>query len=135
MRARGPHHAIGLYAHLTWHTWRRQRLVTEQDVIIVIAAVQSAAGRTLVRIHSVAVLADHVHLVVSYSPRTRLSDFVREAKSESARRTNEARGSVSLRWCRGYYANSLSRTHVTAARQYVARQYQRHPDLHPLRVG
>lgn len=135
VRSRGPHKAIGLYAHITWHTWRRAHSIAESDVAVVVSAVQAAAERMRVRIHAQAMLGDHVHLVVSYASDVRLSDFVRDAKSESARRDNVRRTLGPLRWCRGYYANSLSRRHVRAARVYVTHQRTRHPDRLPLRVG
>ena len=129
------HCAIGLYAHITWHTWRRQPCIAETDVRTVKQAALSAAQRTRIRIHAMEVLSDHLHLVVSYAADATVSAFVREAKAESARRVNEATMVGRLRWCRGYYANSLSRSHVRAARIYVARQRTHHPDRLPARVG
>ena len=134
MRRNGPHKAYGLYAHITWHTWRRQRSVRHMDVSTIAHAVQSAAERHKIHVLAQAVLADHVHVVVSYRPDTALAFFVRDAKSESARRVNSIRGTA-LRWCRGYYAGSLSRSHLGPARVYLARQHARHPDLVPARVG
>jgi len=126
------HKACGLYAHVTWHTWRRVPQVRQGDVPVVLDAVLSAAARTGVRVHAQAVLAEHVHVLVSYSPNVALTPFVRDAKSESARRVNSARlDAQRLRWCRGYYAGSISRSDVTAARSYIARQFQRHPDRVP----
>jgi putative transposase len=133
MRKKGPHQALGLYAHLTWHTWYRRELVNSQGAPIVRTAIHAAAERTAIRVHAVAVLTEHVHVVVSYPPRARVSDFVREAKSESARRVNQDAGSQVLRWGRGYYVNSLSRGEVTARISYVATQYQKHPHLNPER--
>lgn len=133
MRKRGPHKAIGLYAHITWHTWRRQRTVRRADVVHVVAAVRDAAVRCRVRVQSVGVLADHVHLVVSFSPDTTLSSFIRESKSSSALRINRGRANGdAFRWCRGYYANTLSWSHVAAARTYVGSQFHRHPHLVPV---
>ena len=133
MSKRGPHKAIGLYAHITWHTWRRRRSVGLADVEQVVAAVRDAAARCRVRVQSVGVLADHVHLVVSFSPDTNLSSFIRESKSSSALRINRGRAAgQEFRWCRGYYANTLSRSHVTAARTYVGGQFHRHPELVPV---
>jgi len=126
------HRATGLYAHVTWHTWRRLAVIRECDVPLIHDSVLRAAHRTKVRVHAQAVLRDHVHVVVSYAPDATLSSFVRDAKSESARRVNSARlDAQRVRWCRGYYAGSLSRSHVAAARSYVARQFQRHPHLIP----
>ena len=131
MRKRGPHKAIGLYAHITWHTWRRQRTIGRADVEHVSGAVRDAAARCRVRVHASAVLSDHVHLVVSFSPDTTVSSFIRESKSSSALRINRERHGLKFHWCRGYYANSLSRSHVTLATTYVGRQFQRHPNLIP----
>ncbi len=132
MRRRGPHKAIGLYAHLTWHTWRRQPTLARRDIPHVIDAGHEAAVRCRVRVHSIGLLADHVHVVVSFSPDTTLSSFIREAKSSSTLRINRARDrGDEFRWCRGYYANTLSWSHVAAARNYVGSQLRRHPDLHP----
>src|SRR6267378_5908118 len=132
MRKRGPHKAIGLYAHITWHTWRRQLSVGRADAEHVVAAVRDAAARCRVRVHSLGVLADHVHLVVSFSPDTTLTSFIRESKSSSSLRINSTRTPArKFQWCRGYYANTLSRSHVAAARNYVGSQFRRHPDLHP----
>ena len=126
------HRATGLYAHVTWHTWRRLAVIRGYDVPLIHDSVLQAAHRTKVRVHAQAVLRDHVHVVVSYAPDATLSAFVRDAKSESARRINSARlDAQRVHWCRGYYAGSLSRSHVAAARSYVARQFQRHPHLIP----
>ncbi len=132
MRTRGPHKACGLYAHITWHTWWRARSIRRGDVSRVTGSVLQAAERCGVRVHGQAVLSDHVHIVVSFSPAVALTSFIRHAKSESTRRINLTRGvGERFRWARGYYANSLSRTHVHAARCYVGRQHSRHPDRIP----
>jgi len=132
MRARGPHHAIGLYAHLTWHTWRREPSIRRVDVALVTDVVLDAARRCRVRVHAQAVLADHVHVLLSYPPSATLSSFIRHAKSESARRINLGRTEApSFRWARGFYAGSLSRSHVRGARVYIGGQFARHPDRLP----
>jgi len=136
VRNNGPHQAIGLYAHVTWHTSRRVPSICQPDLEVLTSALLAAGRRTHIRIHAQAILADHVHLLVSYPPSACLSAFVRDAKSESARRVNESVcGRLRLEWCRGFYAGSLSRDHVDATRIYLARQRQRHPDRIPLRVG
>ncbi len=126
------HKACGLYAHVTWHTWRRVAQVRKPDVPVIVETVLDAGRRWAVRVHAQAVLSDHIHVVVSYPPHVALAPFIRHAKSESARRINVARlDAQRLRWCRGYYAGSLSRSDVSPARSYLARQSQRHPDRIP----
>jgi REP element-mobilizing transposase RayT len=132
VRKRGPHKAIGLYAHITWHTWRWVRCITKADAACVVTAVLEAAGRCRVRVHSQAILTDHVHLVISFAPDTTLSSFIRHAKSRSALLMNQRGPSGRIvRWCRGYYANTLSWNSVAAARNYVGTQLQHHPDRVP----
>ncbi len=63
-------------------------------------------------------------------PCSPITPFVRDAKSESARRVNTLRKGR-FRWARGYYAGSLSHSHIPAARNYLATQYARHPDRVP----
>ncbi len=130
MRRRGPHTAFGLYAHITWHTWRRERSIRRSDIRVVVESLLNAARRCQVHVIAQAVLVDHVHVVVSFRPDTVLASFVRDAKSESSRRVNGC-GSAELRWCRGYYAGSLSRSHVAGACTYLAQQHTRHPDRIP----
>ena len=126
------HKACGLYAHVTWHTWRRVPQVRKPDVPVIVETVLDAGRRWAVRVHAQAVLSDHIHVVVSYPPHVALAPFIRHAKSESARRINVARlDAQRLRWCRGYYAGSLSRSDVSPARSYLARQFQRHPERIP----
>jgi REP element-mobilizing transposase RayT len=124
------HTATALFAHITWATWRRGQVIRAADVPVIAGAVVAAARRCKVRVHGQAVLTDHVHIVVSFLPDASLSAFVREAKSESARRVNETQPGR-LRWGRGFYAGSLSRSHVRAARVYVGNQLRRHPDRVP----
>jgi len=75
-------------------------------------------------------LADHVHLVVSFRPNTRVSDFVRLAKSAAATRANR-HTAAAVRWARGYFVTTIHRRDLTPVINYVARQFQRHPDLIP----
>ncbi len=127
------HRASGLYAHVTWHTYRRMRTIRKHDVPGIVEAVLEAGKRTAVRVHAQAVLSDHVHVLIGYLPTATISSFVRHAKSESSRRVNVARKDAQrLQWSRGYYVGSLSRDHLRATRSYIARQFQRHPELVPV---
>ncbi len=126
MRAKGPHKAYALYAHITWGTHWRARTVCRADVQTVTAAVQRAAVRHSVKVIAQAVLTEHVHILVSYRPDTALSAFVRDAKSESSRLVG-----ANAAWCRGYYAGSVCANHLCATREYIARQHAHHPHLIP----
>src|SRR2546428_1952897 len=124
------HHAYQMYAHITWHTWKRVGCVDMGAAEDVRNAVASASRATGVRVLRGAVLADHVHLVVSFRPDTRLSDFVRLAKSVAAVRANR-RIPGAVRWARGFYATTLHKRDLSRVVAYVAQQHERHPDRIP----
>jgi putative transposase len=115
-----------MYAHITWHTWMRVGRVDGPAALEVRTAVASAGKKTGVQVLRGAVLADHVHLVVSFRPDTRLSDFVRLAKSVAATRANR-RVVGAVKWARGYYVATIHKRDLARALRYVDRQFQRIP--------
>ena len=124
------HRAYQLYAHITWHTWKRVGCLDQAAVDDVMSAVASACRKSAVRVLRGAVLADHVHLLVSFRPDTRLSDFVRLAKSVAALRANR-RVPGAVRWARGCYVASVHKRDLPRIVKYIARQFERHPDRIP----
>ena len=119
------HKAFELYAHITWATRLRVRAITRRHVAIIAKAIQDAAERHGLHVLSQAVMADHVHVLVSFRPDCPLMGFVRDAKSESSRRAE------AVTWGRGYYAGTLSWRELDAHRRYIGRQYSHHPQLIP----
>jgi len=119
------HKAFELYAHITWSTRFRVRIVTKHHAHVIAEAVLRSAERHKMRVLAQAALADHVHVLVSFRPDSAISSFVRDAKSESSRRTE------TVTWSRGFYAGSICRGHIDAVRRYLGRQYSHHPDLIP----
>lgn len=124
------HHAFQMYAHITWHTYQRIGCVDAAAAADVRSAVASAGKTSGVAVLRGAVLANHVHLVVGFRPDTRLSDFVRLAKSVAATRANR-RVPGAVRWARGYYVTTIHRHDLARVINYVSRQFERHPDSIP----
>ena len=124
------HHAYQLYAHVTWHTWKRVGCIDHAAACDVESAIASACDKAGVRVLRQAILSDHVHVVVSFRPDTRLSDFVRLAKSVAALRANRRIPGAVL-WSRGFYAATLHKRDLVRAIAYLARQFDRHPDRIP----
>ncbi len=119
-----------MYAHITWHTWRRVGCIDERAAREVRIAVASAGKRTGVQVVKGEVLANHIHLLVSFRPDTRLSDFMRLAKSAAATRANRlVVGSV--KWARGYYVATIHKSDLSRVIRYIGQQFQRHPELIP----
>ena len=128
------HRTFLMFAHITWHTWNRVACVDARAANDVRVAVLTAGKRTGVRVIKGEVLADHVHLLVSFRPDTRISDFMRFAKSISATRANrQVVGSV--KWARGYYIATLHKNDLGRVERYIARQFERHPNLIPRSCG
>src|SRR2546422_8333664 len=124
------HHAYQMYAHITWHTWKRIGCVDMGAAQDVRNAVASASRATGVRVLRGAVLADHVHLVVSFCPDTTLSDFVRLAKSVAATRANR-RIPGTVRWARGLLRNHDSQTRPSPGDPIRRRSVPAPPGLDP----
>jgi len=124
------HRAYQLYAHITWHTWKRVGCIDQAEARELQSAITSACEDLGVRVLRRAILADHVHVVLSFRPDTRLSDFVRLAKSVGALRANR-RIPGAVRWARGFYAATLHKRDLTNVITYVTAQFERHPDRIP----
>jgi len=122
--------AYQLYAHITWHTYRRVDCLDSLATRDVMDAVEKACVRCAVRVLRTAVLSDHVHLLVSYKPSTRLSDFVRVCKAGSSYMANK-RVFGALKWAKGYYVGSVSRRDLSQVDRYIANQFDRHRDRIP----
>jgi REP element-mobilizing transposase RayT len=93
-------------------------------------AITCAARRTSTVVLRSAVLADHVHVLISFRPDARISDFVRLAKAIAAFRANR-RVAGTIKWARGFYAASLHKKMLPAVDKYISEQHDRHPDRIP----
>jgi putative transposase len=87
---------------------------------------------------------DHVHLLVNYPPKVRLSELVNSLKGVSSRRLKQefpaiqafwsVRNSRGVLWSPSYFAGSVDGAPLAVLKQYIDRQdrpYGRAP-LHPL---
>src|SRR6185437_2522081 len=128
--AMGPHRAYQMYAHIVWRTWCRVGCVNSAAVGDIRSALTSASKKTGVRVLRHAELEDHVHVLVSFLPDQKLSDFVRLVKSVSSFRAGQ-RMPGAIKWARGYYVATYHRKDLVRVANYVMRQYQRPPDRVP----
>ena len=128
------HQSYQLYAHIVWHTWRRVGCIDTVAVDEVRAAIEDACLRVGVHCLRLAVLTDHVHLLVSFRPTTRISDLVRLCKSGSSYRVGK-RAAGAIKWCRGYHVASVGKNELYRVEDYLSRQFRHHPDLVPKQSG
>lgn len=71
-------------------------------------------------------VADHVHLLIGTKATHRLSDLLREIKSESSRWVHEEIGVAGFAWQEGYGAFTVSASQREAVRQYLQTQEEHH---------
>jgi putative transposase len=128
------HRSYQMYAHVIWSTWQRTGCIDRPTAKDIGQAMMVAADRAGIRILRSAILADHVHVVLSLRPDTRVSDFLRVAKSGSAFMANR-RVTGQLKWSRGAHVSTYHRHDLARLVGYVAEQYARHPDRIPRERG
>jgi REP element-mobilizing transposase RayT len=71
-------------------------------------------------------ITDHVHLLIGIKATHRLSDLVREIKSESSRWVHELTGTKDFAWQEGYGAFSVSPSACDAVKSYIRNQAKHH---------
>ncbi|MDD5571470.1 MAG: IS200/IS605 family transposase [Bacteroidales bacterium] len=72
-------------------------------------------------------MPDHIHILIGQSPIIRLSDLVREIKSESSRFINEKKASkYKFYWQEGFGAFSYSRSQRDDVIKYILNQQIHH---------
>lgn len=76
--------------------------------------------------HAVGGTGDHLHLVMGLMPVHRLSDVMREVKSESSKWVKGELGMMGFGWQEGYGAFSVGAPELERAKAYVLDQEERH---------
>lgn len=117
-----------LTAHLVWcPKYRRPVLGGEigarlKEIILSIAAEKNWD------ILSLEVLPDHVHLLVSYDPKSSISHVVNQFKGRSSRLLRESYPHLESRlptlWSRSYFASSVG-VNEEIIKEYIDTQYER----------
>lgn len=125
---RGRHVVYSLQAHLVFVP-RYRREVFDADALerlrATFAAVCEDFGAKLSEFDGE---ADHVHLLVNYSPKASVSGLVNSLKGVSARRLRRERPDLAKRywkgglWSASYFAASCGGAPIDGLRQYIERQ-------------
>jgi REP element-mobilizing transposase RayT len=118
-----------LYIHVVWATDARRPLLTaavEADVYKLILTKVQAAGYEVLALNG---MPDHVHLVLRCGSHIDLSQLMKTVKGTSAAMVNEMQGARhAFRWQEGYYAATITPSHVPKIRAYVENQKAHHAD-------
>jgi putative transposase len=70
--------------HLVWGTRRRELVLTGEMARVAKASILAAATKMEIRVHSVPVQPDHVHLALSAPPKWSVADIAQRVKGSSS---------------------------------------------------
>lgn len=128
----GRHVVFCLHAHLVFTTKRRGRVLTEQHLARLKEIFESVCADFEVQLQEFNGESDHVHLLVNYPPKVRLSELVNSLKGVSSRRLKQefpeilsfwsARKSRGVLWTPSYFAGSVGGASLSILKQYIENQ-------------
>ena len=116
------------YAHLSWTTWARLPLITDQVANFLQPFRLAEAQRHGARVVEIGIVRDHVHLLLQLPPVYDAPRLVQGVKGASARLANRDghAGRGSLRWEKGYDFRSVGLRQLATATAYVRDQELKH---------
>ena len=116
-----------IYIQVVFAVKYRQALIQpafEEDLYRYITGIVRGQKQKLIAING---MPDHIHAFLSLRPDCRLSDLVREMKSESSTFVNERKlTKPKFHWQEGYGAFSYSRSQQDSVVRYVMNQKTHH---------
>jgi REP element-mobilizing transposase RayT len=117
----------GIFVHVIFSTKGREPLIVDE-----VAPRLHAYMGGIVRQEKAVALAvggrdDHVHLLLSLSPKHAVSDMVRIIKANSSRWLHELSAAhAKFAWQAGYGAFSVSLSNIKAVKRYIGSQREHH---------
>ena len=129
---KGRHVVYLLHAHLVFVTKRRGRVFGVSHLKRLEEIFRSVCADFEVVLKEFNGEPDHVHLLVNYPPKVRLSELVNSLKGVSSRRMKQefpaistfwnVRKSKGHLWSASYFAGSVGGAPITILRQYIEDQ-------------
>lgn len=128
----GRHVVFMLHAHLVFTTKRRGKVLTREHLVRLEAIFRDVCKDFEVELREFNGEADHVHLLVNYPPKVRLSELVNSLKGVSSRRLKQefpdihrfwsVRKSRGVLWTPSYFAGSVGGAPLAILKQYIEQQ-------------
>lgn len=121
-----PSTHLSLNIHLVFGTKNREPMISAEWM----ENLHAYLGGTVRGLGAVAMeiggISDHVHILMGIKATHRLSDMVRDIKSESSRWVHERTGRKDFSWQNGYGAFTVSPSHCDTVRTYIQNQAVHH---------
>lgn len=128
----GRHVVFMLHAHLVFTTKRRGKVLTREHLSRLEAIFRDVCSDFEVELREFNGESDHVHLLVNYPPKCRLSELVNSLKGVSSRRLKQefppikafwsVKKSRSVLWTPSYFAGSVGGASLSVLKQYIKQQ-------------
>lgn len=128
----GRHVVFMLHAHLVFTTKRRGKVLTPAHLDRLRAVFESVCADFEVELREFNGERDHVHLLINYPPKVRLSELVNSLKGVSSRRLKQdfpdilafwsVRKSRGVLWTPSYFAGSVGGAPLSVLKQYIEDQ-------------
>jgi len=128
----GRHVVFMLHAHLVFTTKRRGKVLTAAHLERLKSIFEAVCADFEVELREFNGERDHVHLLVNYPPKVRLSELVNSLKGVSSRRLKQefpsikafwsVRKSRGVLWSPSYFAGSVGGAPIAVLKQYIEQQ-------------
>jgi putative transposase len=127
LRLLGSHSSTVLVVHLVWATRHRAPLLEPSMDAWLAALLERKARRVDARLLAAGNAADHVHVLLRYSPRTPVAQIAHQLKGASSRALGRFAPNPSPTfWQVGYWAESVTPSDLEPLVGYVRQQRAHH---------
>ena len=123
-----PQSLSNVLVHIVFSTKNREPLITRETEESLHRYLASVCRACKCPTHAVGGNASHVHVLCSLSRTISISQLLEEVKKRSSKWPKTEGGLRSFWWQNGYGAFSIGQSQLAAARDYIARQKERHRD-------
>ncbi|HEX2866888.1 MAG TPA: IS200/IS605 family transposase [Ignavibacteriales bacterium] len=115
-----------VYLHLVFAVKHREQMIrpsfSEELQKYMTGIVQKKGNKML----AIKAMPDHVHIFISHTPSSSISEMVKEVKAYSTEFIERKGWSKGFKWQEGYGVFSYSRSHVSQVISYIQNQEEHH---------
>ena len=116
-----------IYTHIIFTVRGKENLIPKRhkdELFKYITGIVTRRGQKLIRING---MSDHLHILIGLKPSMRLSDLVRDIKSNSSKFINDGRWvRGKFAWQNGFGAFSYGHSQLDRVIQYIENQERHH---------
>ena len=114
---------------MVWATKQRQPYLKKPQLYAIIKTIRNIAKEKEIHIIAINGHRDHLHALISLSNKQSMSEVAQYLKGRSsywANNVDKEYFKFQLKWAKGYYATSVSKSNIPEVRRYIQRQEEHH---------